>query len=207
MINSHQKNQTKNQMTAQIYLASQSPRRAELLSQLHIKFLSLSLNVPEVCAPNESPQDYVLRVAQEKALAGWLSPHRLLNIPVLGADTTVVVDEKILGKPLNSQESVNMLKILSGRKHQVLSAAVLVKDKKIMSRLSISTVTFRVITQEEIMAYVKTKEPIDKAGGYAIQGLAAAFVSHLEGSYSGVVGLPLYETADLLNEFEIHLLK
>lgn len=194
-------------MTTQIYLASQSPRRAELLSQLHLNFQKLSIDVSEVYTSHESPEEYVLRVAQEKAEAGWHSPERLLNIPVLGADTTVVVDEKILGKPQSSEESVTMLKILSGRQHQVLSAVVLVKDKKILSRLSISTVTFRVIMQEEIMAYVKTKEPLDKAGGYAIQGLAAAFISYLEGSYSGVMGLPLYETAELLNESEIHLLK
>jgi septum formation protein len=190
-----------------LYLASQSPRRKELLAQLRIDFSLLTLDVPEIQRLHEDPKDYVLRVAHEKAQAGWIAPQRSLDIPVLGADTAVVIEGKVFGKPNNLQENREMLKVLSGHKHQVLSAVVLQHDKKTASRLSVSTVTFRKISQEEIMAYTNTDEPAGKAGGYAIQGLGATFISWLEGSYSGVMGLPLYETAELLNEFEIQFLK
>jgi septum formation protein len=154
----------------------------------------------------EAPQDYVLRLAAAKAVSGWRSLAEADRAPVLGADTVVVIDGEILGKPADATEAGDMLAKLSGRSHEVLSA-VCISDGALRSRMSRSTVTFRAIDDAEREAYCATSEPLDKAGGYAIQGLAAVFVSRLEGSYSGVMGLPLFETAELLSELGMDLLR
>lgn len=181
-----------------IYLASESPRRRELLQQLGIAFELLSVDVDESACAAESPQGHVQHLALAKAEAGYrsITPAQIVR-PVLAADTIVVVDGKILGKPGDRREGVEMLQTLSGRAHQVLTAVALV-DGRTWTALSTSTVCFREMTLDECQAYWQTGEPADKAGAYAIQGLAAMFISHLSGSYSGVMGLPLYETAQLL---------
>lgn len=198
-----------------LFLASSSPRRRELLTQLGLQFTVISQAVPEHRLPEESPEDYVQRLALEKARAGFDQLADEVLRPVLGADTTVVVDDDILGKPSGKLEALEMLARLSGRSHRVLSAVAVVgrdnlgQDRpnvKIGVRLSESRVTFRVITEEEREAYWVSGEPADKAGAYAIQGLAAIFIERLEGSYSGVMGLPLFETSELLGEFGIHVL-
>ena len=182
-----------------IYLASQSPRRRELLQQIGIRFRLLDVDVDESRLKHESPQDYVLRIAEKKAVTGWKSLAENDRAPVLGADTVVVIDGEILGKPADSNQAGDMLAKLSGRTHEVLSA-VCVSDGTPSSRVSRSRVSFRSIGDAERAAYCATQEPLDKAGAYAIQGRAAVFVSSLEGSYSGVMGLPLFETAALLLE-------
>ena len=193
--------------TFDIYLASASPRRRELLGQLGITYRQLLVDVPEVQDVDEVAEMYVLRVALDKARAGRaiLAPDE--QRPVIGADTAVVIGGEVLGKPDGRDDALAMLAKLSGQCHQVMSAVALVgPDGDEHSRLSVSTVQFRVITQGEAEAYWETGEPRDKAGGYAIQGLAAVFVERLEGSYSGVMGLPLFETAELLQHFGIHAL-
>ena len=193
--------------TYDLYLASASPRRRELLGQLGITYRQLLVDVPEVQDVDEVAEMYVLRVALDKARAGraTLAPDE--QRPVLGADTAVVIGGEVLGKPDGRDDALAMLAKLSGQCHQVMSAVALVgPDGDEHSRLSVSTVQFRAITQEEAEAYWETGEPRDKAGGYAIQGLAAVFVERLEGSYSGVMGLPLFETAELLQHFGIHAL-
>ena len=193
------------------YLASSSPRRRELLIQLGLQFVVISQDVPEHRLPGESPEDYVQRLALEKARAGFGHLADDILRPVLGADTTVVVDDDILGKPSDKAAALAMLARLSGRSHRVLSAvAVVGRDNLGQNRETVCTsesrVTFRVITDEEREAYWVSGEPADKAGAYAIQGLAAVFIERLEGSYSGVMGLPLFETSKLLGEFGIHVL-
>lgn len=197
------------------YLASSSPRRRELLIQFGLQFVVISQDVPEHRLPGESPEDYVQRLAVEKARAGFGHLADDILRPVLGADTTVVVDDDILGKPSDKAAALAMLAQLSGRSHRVLSAVAVVgrddlgqnrTNVKIRVRISESRVTFRVITDEEREAYWVSSEPGDKAGAYAIQGLAAVFIERLEGSYSGVMGLPLFETSELLGEFGIHVL-
>lgn len=186
----------------QFYLASQSPRRQELLSQLGLSFAVLSVDVPEQPGETESAADFVQRLAGEKAQAGW----RLANqpmLPVMGADTVVVVDDLILGKPASRQQAVAMLGQLSGRQHRVMTAVAMAADNRLASVLSVSRVTMRDISEAERLAYCATGEADDKAGAYAIQGLAAVFISQLQGSYSGVMGLPLYETGQLLEDFDI----
>jgi len=185
-------------MHPQIYLASQSPRRRELLEQIGIYPKVITADVDERPYPNEAPAEYVIRLALEKAKA----VHAVLDedemLPVLAADTSVVIDNEILGKPLNRDDALSMMQRLSGRTHKVLTGVALVDNKEIKSRLSVSHVTFRQVHEKEAQAYWDSGEPHDKAGGYAIQGLGAMFISRLEGSYSGVMGLPLFETADLL---------
>ncbi len=183
--------------TSFVYLASQSPRRRELLQQIGVSFRLLGVHVDESRGMDESPQDYVLRLAEEKAVVGWKSLSDGDRAPVLGADTVVVIGGEILGKPVNPKQAGDMLAKLSGHTHEVLSA-VCVTNGKPRTRLSRSLVTFRSINDAERAAYCATSEPLDKAGGYAIQGRAAVFVSDLQGSYSGVMGLPLFETAELL---------
>jgi len=191
----------------QIYLASTSPRRRELLDQLGIRYRTLQAEVDETLRDSELPDVYVMRLARAKAWAGWHSIRDpQLTCPVLGADTSVVVDGEVLGKPCDRAHGLEMLERLSGRSHQVLTAIALADGAREAMRLSVSTVTFRAITAAERDAYWKTGEPLGKAGGYAIQGRAAVFVAHLEGSFSGVMGLPLYETAQVLNEFGIAVL-
>ena len=187
----------------QIYLASASPRRRELLEQIAVRYQLLRVDVPEVRDPNESPEEYVLRVALAKARAGCALLDATDARPVLGADTAVVLDGEVLGKPRDRDDAIAMLQGLAGCEHRVLSAVALINPTQMQSRLSVSRVRFRQIGDDEARAYWHTGEPVDKAGGYAIQGLAAMFIERLEGSYSGVMGLPLFETAQLLALFGI----
>ncbi len=178
-----------------VCLASVSPRRRELLSQIGVPHLVAGAHIDEAVLPGESARDYVIRLARSKALAIHGSGQQL---PVLAADTTVVVGGKIFGKPRDQAEGVYMLGALSGRVHEVLTAVALADSRGVFERLSLSTVRFRRISLPERAAYWETGEPRDKAGGYAIQGLGAVFVQALRGSYSGVMGLPLFETGELL---------
>jgi len=188
-----------------IYLASASPRRAELLEQIGVTFIVLNVNVDERHRPGETPVDYVTRLALAKARAGQALLDANDPCPVLGADTTVVAADRIMGKPRDMEDAVAMLLELSGRTHQVISAVALAGATAAV-RVSSSDVKFRTLSAAECQAYWETGEPQDKAGGYAIQGRAAQFVERLEGSYSGVMGLPLYETALLFKEFKINIL-
>lgn len=181
-----------------LYLASGSPRRRELLTQIGVPFRLLGVAVDETAVAGEAPEQYVLRVAEAKAAAGVSGMPAQQPAPVLAADTAVVMDGKILLKPVDARHGECMLRDLSGRAHEVLTAVALATDRGVRTRLSRSEVTFRVITAGEARAYGDTGEGLDKAGGYAIQGLAAVFVADLRGSYSGVMGLPLFETAELL---------
>jgi septum formation protein len=194
-----------------IYLASQSPRRRELLKQIGVSFEMLLLrtdprrkaDVDETPHADEPPQDYVMRVCEAKAHAGLatLKFRNLPLFPVLAADTTVTLDGKILGKPNDREEAVAMLRLLSGRQHRVLSAVAVAFASRVEIRLSETAVTFVSLSEERILRYVLSNEPHDKAGAYGIQGHAGAFVQRIEGSYSGVVGLPLAETVELLQIF------
>lgn len=185
-----------------IYLASASPRRRALLEQTAVSYRTLNVDIDEQMHPHEAPEVYVLRVALDKARAGWRMLDARVRRPVLGADTVVVVDGLVLGKPRDRAHGLDMLARLSGRSHHVLTGVALVGDGgREASRLSVSTVTFRRMSEAECMAYWATGEPVDKAGAYAVQGRAAVFISRLEGSFSGVMGLPLYETAELLRDF------
>lgn len=188
-----------------VYLASNSPRRAELLRQIGVDFRVVAAAIDESAAPAETPEAHVTRLALEKARAGYASLQEAHRRPVLGADTMVIAGGVAMGKPRDREAAMDMLRSLSGRTHRVLSAVALVTGTE-ACRLSTSRVTFRTLTRAECRAYWDTGEPQDKAGGYAIQGLAALFVSRLEGSYSGVMGLPLYETAELLAAAGVHLL-
>jgi len=182
------------------YLASASPRRRELLAQLRYRFAALQVDIDETPRPGETAAGLVLRLAGQKAAAGT----RLVELsdprPVLGADTAVSVDGRILGKPATCDEAVAMLSLLSGREHHVLTGVALLHAGRLDTVQSATTVVFRPVTVAEMQRYWDTGEPRDKAGGYAIQGLAAAFVARIEGSYSGVVGLPLFETVRLLQD-------
>ena len=187
-----------------IYLASNSPRRAELLQQIGVNFIQLNAAIDESRHPDEAPELYVLRLALEKARAGVAMLPKGETGPVLGADTVVVCEQAILGKPADREAAVAMLGSLSGQGHRVMTAVALVDATgEEHSRLSVSQVRFRELGAAEIDAYWRSGEPADKAGAYAIQGLGAIFIEHLEGSYSGVMGLPLYETAELLGLFGI----
>jgi septum formation protein len=185
-----------------IYLASASARREELLRQLGIPFKAQPAAIAEDRLPQEPAADYVRRTARAKAAAVWASPAvQARPRPVLAADTAVVVDDTVLGKPADPAQALEMLEALSGRSHVVLTAVALHVDGAAEELLSRSEVRFRATTQAERIAYCATGEPLDKAGAYAIQGRGAVFVERLEGSYSGVVGLPLLETATLLGRF------
>lgn len=186
-----------------IVLASTSPRRRELLTQIGIAHTVMPVNVDETPHADEAPELYVERLALAKARAGAVAAGGLL--PVLGADTTLASNGEILGKPADRDDFLRTFARLAGHTHTVLSAVALVHDDSAATRLSVSRVTFREISAEEAAHYWASGEPADKAGGYAIQGLGAVFVEHLEGSYSGVMGLPLFETAALLREFGIAL--
>jgi septum formation protein len=180
-----------------IYLASQSPRRRELLTQIGVAHDVIAVDLDEAPLPGEAPEAYARRVALDKARAGRARLTGGGELPVLGADTLVTLDGRILGKPRDAEEAVAMLRLLSGRTHRVLSAVALIGAAERLA-LSVSEVSFRPISDGEAHAYWATGEPADKAGGYAIQGLGALFVRELRGSYSGVMGLPLHETALLL---------
>ncbi len=179
-----------------IYLASKSPRRHELLKQIGIDFDVIDIDIDESWDGKEDPKDYTCRIAKEKARAGKNKMND--DIPVLASDTAVVLNGEILGKAETQTDARLMLEKLSGKTHDVLSSVVLITYKE-QSLLSISKVTFRQLTTNDIKNYCKSDEPLGKAGGYAIQGKGAIFIERLEGSYSGVMGLPLYETQQLLN--------
>ena len=183
-----------------VYLASGSPRRRELLQQIGVPFRVVGAAVDEAVRSGEAPAAYVARLAAAKADLGWERNSDAIDGPVLAADTSVVLDAKILGKPADREDAEAMLRRLSGRTHEVLTAVALRTANGLRSRLSRSEVTFRRIAAAEARAYWETGEPCDKAGAYAIQGRAAVFISELRGSYSGVMGLPLFETAELLSE-------
>lgn len=195
-----------------IYLASQSPRRRELLKQIGVNFgvlllrsePSREIGVDETPYAGEAPADYVQRVCQAKAAAGYaaLNLRNMPPFPVLAADTTVILDGKIFGKPDNAEQAAAMLRQLSGREHQVLSAVAVALGEHVEAALSTSTVRFAPLDEERIHRYLLTREYADKAGAYGIQGHAGAFIEHLSGSYSGVMGLPLFETVQLLRHFD-----
>lgn len=191
-------------MTARIYLASSSPRRQALLEQIGVRYHVVEVSVDETWDGRESPQEYVQRLALQKARAA----RRVVadnTLPVLAADTAVVLDGQILGKPKDRRDALGMQERLSGRRHQVLTAVALVNEREAV-RTSISTVTFAATTPAQRAAYVASGETDDKAGAYAIQGRAAIFIERVEGSYSGVMGLPLFETAELLRDCGIEVL-
>jgi septum formation protein len=198
-----------------IYLASKSPRRRELLRQIGVEFELLMLrndtprgpDVPEDVLSNEDPMEYVARVANEKAAFAWniVQQRRLTPRPVLAADTTVVINGDILGKPASNAEAVAMLQRLSGRTHQVLTSIAVHYTNMTEQITQVSEVRFATLSPASIKAYCATTEPYDKAGGYGIQGLAALFVEHIDGSHSGIMGLPLYETAKLLRQAGVPL--
>lgn len=188
-----------------LILASGSPRRKELLEQIGVCFEVVKVSVDETPLPDESPLDYVLRLAIEKADAGsQLIRHKK---PVLGSDTTVVCNGKILGKPENKADALAMLKMLSGNHHQVITAVAVVKGQQNLHQIVTTDVTFRSLSNDEIEAYWHTGEPSDKAGAYGIQGLGGVFVENISGSYSAVVGLPLAQTAKLLKTFDVPVWK
>jgi len=199
---------------AVIYLASRSPRRRELLAQIGVRFEMLLFREgrrqdPETAEdplPGEGADDYVRRVTRQKAEAAWqrvVLRKGLRRMPVLAADTTVALDGQMLAKPADAADAARMLRLLSGTRHRVLTAVALALDGRLEMRVSESRVTFARLDEPRIAAYVASGEPFDKAGAYGIQGRAGAFVERLEGSYSGVMGLPLFETAELLREFGV----
>lgn len=198
-----------------IYLASASPRRRELLKQICVHFEVLMLrthparaDVDETPNPAENPSEYALRIAHAKAETGHMALHmrRLPPYPVLAADTTVTIDGQIIGKPGDMAQAIETLKRLSGQRHEVHTAIALAYGGEVKTKLSSSVVEFAPLDEHAIKNYAMSGEPHDKAGAYAIQGRAAAFISRLEGSYSGVMGLPLFETVQLLEQFGIDVL-
>ncbi|GLX13318.1 Maf-like protein [Pseudomonas straminea] len=186
-----------------LYLASASPRRRELLAQIGVPFTTHVVPIDETAQPGEAPAAYVERLARAKAQAALATLADRRDAVVLGSDTAVVLDGRILGKPVDREDALVTLGALSGREHQVLTAVALVSDSRAEARVVTSTVCFKPLDRKQIEAYWATGEPRDKAGSYGIQGLAAVFVSQMQGSYSAVVGLPLCETAELLAQFAI----
>ena len=184
-----------------VWLASASPRRRELLSQIGVAHEVCPVDIDESRLPGEAPRDFVRRLAVEKATRAWRDNAAAGGQPVLAADTVVVLGDVVFGKPADPADAVDILGRLSGRTHDVLTAVACMQEGERDVRLSASQVSFRPISPAEREAYVATGEPMDKAGAYAIQGRAAVFVERLEGSYSGVMGLPLFETAALLHAF------
>ena len=194
-----------------LYLASQSPRRRQLLEQIGVDFSVLDVDVPEQRMLGESPQDYVSRVARDKARAGLASldqanqsqanQNQASDAIVLGADTEVVLDDEVFGKPQDADDAAAMLRHLSGRTHAVISVVWLASAAREECVVCISQVRFAPLDESTVATYVATGEPFGKAGAYAIQGRGAALVEHLQGSYSGVMGLPVFETARLLRDF------
>lgn len=185
-----------------ILLASASPRRHELLGQLDIRFTIAPANIDESLADGETPRDYVVRMAREKALAGF--EQNLGLLPALGSDTIVLLDDEVLCKPASRTEAESMLQRLSGRTHSVYSAiALALAADRVLEDLNITAVTFGDMPHDWIREYCKSEEPMDKAGAYAVQGGTGQFIRHIDGSYTGVMGLPLYETAKLLRQAEL----
>lgn len=185
-----------------IYLASLSPRRQALLKQINVSFELVSSEIDESVLKGEIPLDYAYRIARSKATAAWSSNVRASNIPLLAADTSVVVGGRILGKPATRDEAFEMLRLLSDNCHEVLSSVAVINDNKTESMISITEVVFRSMSEGEIYDYIDTGDCFDKAGGYGIQGYAAKYIKSISGSYSGVMGLPLFETANLLAKFQ-----
>jgi septum formation protein len=185
----------------QLYLASKSPRRRELLAQLSLVFECIEGSVDESVLDGETPQDYVLRLATAKAVSGQDNLATVpSHIPILGSDTSVEIDNQILGKPRDEQEAVAMLARLSGNSHMVYTAVAIKHNRDIKSVCCATKVFFAAMTASQINSYVATGEPMDKAGAYGIQGLGGRYIKKIEGSYTSVVGLPLYETSMLLTE-------
>ena len=184
-----------------LYLASQSPRRRELLTQLGMEFAVLDVVVPELQLPGEPALDYVSRVAREKAGAGLLEVMTAPDALVLGADTEVVVDDAVCGKPADASDAARMLQLLSGRSHRVITAIWVLSAGREEHAICESEVRFAALGAPEIATYIDTGEWQGKAGAYAVQGRAAAFIEHLSGSYSSVMGLPLHQTSFLLRKF------
>lgn len=189
----------------QLVLASASPRREALLQQIGLSCLKYPVDIDERVLPGESAPSYVMRLAEQKALAGQRRMET--DLPVLGSDTSVVFNGKILGKPRDRRQAIDMLMKLSGQTHQVMTGVAVCQHNRVQSIISVTDVSFRGLTEAECHAYCDTGEPFDKAGGYGIQGVAAVFVRSVSGSYSNVVGLPLFETADLLRQFGIRVLE
>lgn len=194
-------------MPKRIILASASPRRKELLAQINITPIIYPVSIDEAPLPNEKPLAYVQRLAAEKSAfcVEALSKTQTLVLPVLAADTAVVLNDRIMGKPIDEEDGITMLRRLSGKTHQVYSALSL-RGKQHWQAVSVTEVTFRDLTELEIMAYWRSGEPLDKAGSYAIQGNGGLFITSINGSYSGVMGLPLFETGELLAKQGIDLL-
>ncbi len=186
-----------------LFLASASPRRHEILERMGVRSDTLRQSAEEVVHDEETPEVFVVRLALEKARSGLAARPAGSSQPVLGADTAVVLDDAVLGKPRDRAEAVDMLARLAGRSHRVLTGVAVVDGEREATRLSLSMVTLRELGEAEIAAYWASGEPADKAGAYAIQGRGGVFVEQLEGSYSGVMGLPMFETHDLLAEFGI----
>ena len=187
-----------------LYLASQSPRRAELLTRLGLSFGRIDLDIPEHRQPGEPAVDYVRRVAREKAGAGLLKVVATPDAVVLGADTEVILGDEVFGKPVDTADAAAMLRRLSGRTHQAVSAVSVVSASREAQALVVTDVSFAELDENDIAAYVASGEAMGKAGAYGIQGRAEQFVTRLSGSYSAVMGLPLHETAKLLRDFGIH---
>ncbi len=192
----------------QLYLASGSPRRKELLTQTGVIFERIAAPIDETPFANENPRDYVIRMAVEKAESGWrhLEEMGLALKPVLASDTSVVFGDEILGKPTDEADATAMLRKLSGQTHEVLTSLALRDVNGVETRLSVSRVTFATLSDAQIATYVASGEPMDKAGAYGIQGLGGVFVSHLDGSFTGVMGLPLHDTAALLAKHGLGIL-
>jgi len=187
-----------------ITLASSSPRRRELLDQILVSYSVLAVNIDESHIQGESAEKFVMRLALEKAQAGYAkSPVR----PALGSDTIVIYEQQILGKPRSRQHAIDMLAMLSGSTHQVMTAVAICNGETEHCMLNTSEVEFAKLTDQQIEAYWLTGEPADKAGAYGIQGIAAQFIKNIKGSYSGIMGLPLYETAQLLSMMGIKVLR
>ena len=191
-------------MSVQIILASASPRRKELLDQINVSYRVYPVDLDETPWPDEAPLDYVQRVAAEKSAA--CKAQLNTEIPVLAADTAVILGSVIMGKPKDKADAIAMLTQLSGKPHQVYSAISL-RGREHGQAVSITEVTFRCLTEQEMLAYWHSGEPVDKAGSYAIQGRGGVFIESIKGSFSGVVGLPLFETAELLSKQGIELFK
>jgi septum formation protein len=195
----------------QFYLASRSPRRQEILSQLGLRFAVLAADIDESVLADEKAEHYVLRLAEQKALAVYAKlPHLEADsqqkLPVLAADTTVCVDGQILGKPADDKDALAILSSLAGGWHEVHTALALATEQGVRLALSSSRVQFAAVSTAELQAYIATGEPHDKAGAYGIQGLASIFIQRIEGSYSGIMGLPIFETTQLLKQAGIQVL-
>lgn len=182
-----------------LYLCSQSPRRQALLKQINLNFEVINAPIEEVGLPKENPQSFVIRMAVEKALAGF-NKVAGKKIWVVGSDTAVLAEDKLLGKPKNEADARRMLKILSGKTHYVLSSVAVVFDGVVYSALNETQVTFKTLSDQEISSYWHSQEPLGKAGSYAIQGLGAKFIEEIKGSYSAVMGMPLFELNQLLEQ-------